>query len=343
LTASVPNPMAGLIPSLGSSGLNGTNTTVRQLLAPYPAFPVADSTAFSSGVTMRNGNTGSLYYNSLNVRLEKRLSKGLNLIATYGWQKLIERDSWLNNTDTVPEKRISAFDRPQRFITAINYDLPIGKGKLINLENSWVDRLLGGWRVNGIYTFQSGAPIQWMNGSTNNPGDYAFCSGPVAQGTTFKTLKGLCADENGNLLAPLAYLNPASLHYDARGVDGTAFDTSHFITGTTPSATASGTGLTSAQLAALQATGQFQFHLRTFASTFGNLRADGNNNFDASVLKKFTVTERQYFQFRMEAFNVLNHPQFAAPNVQVTSSSFGIINTQANRPRQIQFGFRYVF
>lgn len=309
LTASVPNPMAGLIPSLGSSGLNGTNTTVRQLLAPYPAFPVADSTSFSSGVTMRNGNTGSLYYNSLNVRLEKRLSKGLNLIATYGWQKLIERDSWLNNTDTVPEKRISAFDRPQRFITAINYDLPIGKGKLINLENSWVDRLLGGWRVNGIYTFQSGAPIQWMNGSTNNPGDYPLCK--------VSTVNGLCPAGS-----EATFLDVASIGYNPRGVDGKAFDTTKFVTSTS---------------------GQYQFHLRTMPSTFGNLRADGNNNFDASVLKKFTITERQYFQFRMEAFNVLNHAQFAAPNVQGTSSSFGIINTQANRPRQIQFGFRYVF
>jgi hypothetical protein len=89
--------------------------------------------------------------------------------------------------------------------------------------------------------------------------------------------------------------------------------------------------------------GAFQFHLRTMPSTFTDLRADGTNTLDGSILKKFDVTERQYFQFRMEAFNVMNHPQFAAPNVQLTSSSFGTINTQANRPRQIQFGFRYVF
>jgi hypothetical protein len=59
LTASVPNPFAGLIPALGNSGLNGTNTSVRQLLTPFPQFPVADSTSFSSGVTMRNGVLGS--------------------------------------------------------------------------------------------------------------------------------------------------------------------------------------------------------------------------------------------------------------------------------------------
>ncbi len=58
---------------------------------------------------------------------------------------------------------------------------------------------------------------------------------------------------------------------------------------------------------------------------------------------KFGDREGTYFQFRFEAFNLLNHVAFGAPNVQVTSSSFGTITTQANRPRQIQIGFRFVF
>ncbi len=309
LTASVPNPFAGLIPSLGNSGLNGTNTTVRQMLSPYPQFPVADSTSFSSGVTMHNANTGSSYFHSLNVRTEKRMSRGLQVVATYGWSKLTERNTWLNNTDTIPEKRISSFDRPHRFVTAINYDLPIGQGKLIDLPSGWVDRVLGGWRINGIYSFQVGAPIQWMNGSTNNPGDYPLC--------TVATTNGLCPAGS-----EAWSLNSASLNLDKRGVDSKAFDTTHFVTGSS---------------------GQYQFHLRTMPTTFGDLRQDGLNNFDMSVLKKVQLTEGTYFQFRFEAFNLMNHVAFGAPNVQVTSSSFGTITTQANRPRQIQMGFRFVF
>jgi hypothetical protein len=309
LTASVPNPFAGLIPSLGNSGLNGTNTTVRQLLTRFPQFPVADSTSFSSGVTMRNANTGSSYFNSLNVRVEKRMSRGLQLVATYGWSKLLERDSWLNNTDTVPEKRISPFDRPHRFITAVNYDLPIGRGKLINLQSRWLDRLFGGWRINGIYSYQVGAPIQWMNGSTNNPGDYPLCS--VA------TTNGLCPSGSEAVV-----LSASALNLDNRGVDAKALDTSRFVTASA---------------------GQYQFHLRTMPTTFGNLRADGQNNVDASILKRVQIAEGTYIQFRFEAFNLLNHVAFGAPNVQVTSSSFGTITTQANRPRQIQIGLRFVF
>jgi hypothetical protein len=309
LTGSVPNPFAGLIPSLGSSGLNGANTTVRQLITRFPQFPVADSTSFSSGVTMHNGNTGSSYFNSLSARVDKRLSQGLQVIATYSWSKLLERDTWLNNTDTVPEKRISSFDRPQRFIIAANYDLPIGRGKLINLQSGWQDRVFGGWRINGIYSFQMGAPIQWMNGSTNNPGDYALCR--VA------TTNGLCPSGS-----EAAVLDPSALNLNNRNADTKAFDTTRFVTASS---------------------GQFQFHYRTMPTTLGNLRSDGQNNFDMSILKRIQITEGMYVQFRFEAFNLMNHVSFGAANVQVTSSSFGTITTQANRPRQIQIGLRFVF
>jgi hypothetical protein len=223
----------------------------------------------------------------------------------------MESDSFLNNTDTIPERRISPFDRPQRFVLATNYDLPIGKGKLVNLENRWADTFAGGWRVNFIYSYQAGAPLQFMNGSTNNPGDYVLCA--VATRTT----AGACPSGS-----ELTNINPNTLAYDPRGVNGTSFDVSRFVT---------------------SSANQFQFHLRTLPTTFSALRSDGTNNIDASVLKNFSITEQSYFQFRLEAFNVMNRTQFGAVNLQATSSSFGTITSQANRPRQVQFGFRYVF
>jgi hypothetical protein len=314
LSASVPNPFAGLIPSLGNSGLNGTNTTVRQLLAAFPQFPVADSTSFSSGVTERNAPLGSSYFNSLNVRVEQRPSHGLQVVENFIWSKLIECDSWLNNTDLVPEKRISPFDHTLRFVTAVNYDLPVGRGKLLNVESRWLDEIVGGWRLNGIYTYQTGAPILFMNGSTNNPGDYALCGVP--------TVSGACPNGANGFPQAAFFVDPTSLNMNARQTNGPAFDISRFITA-------------SAQ--------QFQFHLRTLPTTFSALRQDAQNNLDASVIKKFDVTERTYFQFRFEAFNVLNHAVFGAPNMSVTNSQFGVINTTANRPRQIQVGARFVF
>lgn len=339
LNGNTANPFAALIPSVAS--FNGATIAVRQLTVPFPQYPFADSTSFSSGVVEHNANLGSSNFNSLNVRLQKRMGHGLQVATTYIWSKLIEQDSWLNNTDPAPERRISPFDHRHRFVTAVNYDLPIGNGKLLNVDSGWMDRIFGGWRVNGIFTYQTGAPLTFMNGSTNNPGDYAFCSVPTAKGTRYKVLAGLCMDENGNPLAP-AILSPATLDYNARRVIGTAFDTSHFITGTTPP-TSNVSGVPNSVLANAQSTGQFLYHLRTLPTTFSNLRQDGQNNFDASIIKKIDIAEQAYLQFRMEAFNILNHPTFQAPNLQVTSANFGMINTQANRPRQLQLGVRFVF
>jgi hypothetical protein len=67
------------------------------------------------------------------------------------------------------------------------------------------------------------------------------------------------------------------------------------------------------------------------------------NEWDPSALKDFRLDETRYFQLRFEFFNVLNHPTFAAPNLQATNASFGVISAVANRPRTIQLGARFVF
>jgi hypothetical protein len=86
------------------------------------------------------------------------------------------------------------------------------------------------------------------------------------------------------------------------------------------------------------------------AFTFGNMgpqlpdiRNDGMYNWDLSVFKNFRVTETLNVQFRAEALNAFNTPRFGNPNTSVTSSSFGVITSQANAPRQIQFGLKLLF
>jgi hypothetical protein len=48
-------------------------------------------------------------------------------------------------------------------------------------------------------------------------------------------------------------------------------------------------------------------------------------------------------QFRVEALNAFNTPRFGSPNTGVTSSTFGVITTQANAPRQLQFGLKLLW
>jgi hypothetical protein len=75
-------------------------------------------------------------------------------------------------------------------------------------------------------------------------------------------------------------------------------------------------------------------------ATFPRLRTDSVRNLDLSFFKHFTLPGRVRLQARLEAFNALNRVQFGSPNTSVTSSSFGVVTSQANTPRQLQFGVK---
>lgn len=85
--------------------------------------------------------------------------------------------------------------------------------------------------------------------------------------------------------------------------------------------------------------------------TFGNMgprlsdiRNDGVFNWDISLFKEMVMTDGgMRLQFRAEALNAFNTPRFGSPNTSVTSSSFATVTSQANAPRQVQFGLRFVF
>ena len=285
LSATNPNPFAGL-----ATSQNGSTATVAQLLAKYPQFPVGTGSG-GTGIIELNHTAGSSFYESLNVRFQKRFSGGLTVVANYIRSKTIDRTTWLNDTDPAPEKRISPNDHPNRIVLATVYELPFGRGKKFSLGGSQVlNAIAGGWGLNSIYTFQTGAPITWVNGSTTSPGDYVYFGAPIV--------------------------------LDNRNNNSPAFNTSAFDT---------------------LAADQFQYHIRTFSTTFPNLRADGINEWSPSLSKRVFFGEKASLQLRLEAYNVINHPTFAAPNTTVTNAAFGTITAQANRPRTLQIGARFVF
>lgn len=67
------------------------------------------------------------------------------------------------------------------------------------------------------------------------------------------------------------------------------------------------------------------------------------NNVDLSLFKQFSLSEKMRLQFRAEAFNGFNRVQFGGINTNVTSGSFGFVTSQANAPRQLQFGLKFLF
>ena len=125
--------------------------------------------------------------------------------------------------------------------------------------------------------------------------------------------------------APLSWgnviYNGGALNYDASNVSH-SFDTTSFNT------------VSSQQLSA---------NFRTFPSRFNNLRVDATNHINLTAAKNFHVTERVRLQFRAEAFNVANRPLFGGPDLSPTSASFGLITSQTNSPRAVQFAMRLTF
>jgi len=86
------------------------------------------------------------------------------------------------------------------------------------------------------------------------------------------------------------------------------------------------------------------------AFTFGNVgrtvtavRRDSAKNIDFSLFKSFKPVERLRVEFRAEAYNLMNTPLFAGPNLTVGSNLFGVVSAQENDPRQVQLGLKLLF
>jgi hypothetical protein len=88
---------------------------------------------------------------------------------------------------------------------------------------------------------------------------------------------------------------------------------------------------------------QLASNIRTLSSRFSGIRAHGPNNWDLSLIKNTQITEGTKLQFRVEAINALNHPQFTAPNTTPSSTAFGTVTGEFAWPRVIQFGLKILF
>jgi hypothetical protein len=86
------------------------------------------------------------------------------------------------------------------------------------------------------------------------------------------------------------------------------------------------------------------------AGQFGNvgrnsITGPGIIGFDSEIHKTFKMPYREshVVQFRFEAFNVLNHPNWGMPSLNIRSGAFGVVTTTSTPMRQIQLGLKYSF
>lgn len=153
LSAQVPNPFFG-IPAFRGTPLGNQRVSRGQLLRPFPHF-----TSIQVGLPL-----GYSYYHSLQVHAERRFSRGFTFQSSWTWSKFMEAISFLNESDPLPEKVISAQDYPHRFVLSGIYELPVGRGKaLLGNAGGVANLLIGGWQVQGWYEGQSGDALGFGN------------------------------------------------------------------------------------------------------------------------------------------------------------------------------------
>ncbi len=165
----VPNPFYGVIKS---GSLSGKTVQYGQLLRPYPQF-TGVSASFMPGA--------SSSYNALVTHIAKRFSHDITLDLSYQFSKAIDNsseqgspglvDAVRNYNNLALERSISSHDVPHSFAGAFVYGLPFGRGKAFGASwPKWMDAVLGGWQVSGIYRFASGLPSHFS--ATNNTNSF---------------------------------------------------------------------------------------------------------------------------------------------------------------------------
>ncbi|HSE37216.1 MAG TPA: hypothetical protein VLG74_07935, partial [Blastocatellia bacterium] len=155
LSKLVPNPFFGLMPPTASSTFRSSTIARERLLRPFPQFDAVNTTT----------NEGYSWYHSLQMRIDKQFARGYTLGASYTYSKFMEAAELLTAGDPAPAEMVAADDRPHRFTVSGIYELPFGPGKrFLSDSNPTVSRIVGGWQISGIYTYQSGPPLgNWGN------------------------------------------------------------------------------------------------------------------------------------------------------------------------------------
>jgi len=188
-----------------------------------------------------------------------------------------------------------------------SWTLPVGNGQKFGSGMSKVaDLFFGGWNANYFVTAHSGFPVT-ITAST-------------AQNNTGQSVRG----------------NVRANYYRVMNVTSQTVD--RFF-GPVDATTFCAAGVDNGTCAyGVPALGTFG------TAGVGTVRAPSYFNFDASIGKKFYVTEHQYLDFRAEFFNAINHVSFGPPGRDITTvGSFGQITSQVTTPRNIQFGLKYNF
>ena len=259
--------------------------------------------------TIANSN-----YNSLQVSLEKRFTHGLSFSFAYTYSKSFDQASSfegeLNPYDFHSTYSLSQFDARNRVVFYYDWEVPAPK------YSGVAGKILDGWDVSGIYTYQSGFPVRITSSADNELMYSAFFEYPGEP----------------DQLAPFKKQDPKT--------NGAYwFDPNSFTENSSD-----------ATQAPCSSGATFNCYQPSLFGRIGNAKrticcGPPINNFDLSLHKEFAIGSNEYrrVEFRAEFFNLFNHTQFDNPDGNTTDGSdFGRIK-RAKDPRQVQLALKFHF
>ncbi len=315
LNDQVPNPFYGQSQTFASQ----PTVALAQLLALSPQYAGTTST------TPGQATWGKSFSNFANVQVQTRNYHGLAFLASYAIRKTLTNTAStdmhqfgatagrLQNPHNLMEGYgVALYELPQTLKFNYNYDLPFGRNRQFlnhpqGVAGYMLDAVAGGWAFAGITTWDvKGTPVlvPTVDGGNTAPGAALRWS-----------------------LANKSYKRSGASYSDALVVNG------EFVNG-------NGKGVLNAN--SFQRTPDYSFS--NAPVMFPDLRNPGDFYTDASILKKFYMgdNEARYFELRIEAQNILNHPNFNQIISDPDSPTFGGINGKTGQ-RVMQVGGRFFF
>ncbi len=303
-----------------TAGLLRTLWQAMQFLLPQPITNLQVQRIWSGT------DGGYSNYHAFFATLRKRTSKGLTFALNYTLAKSLDDIGAVQN---YPLEASSSFDHSidygpsffdHRHVVTANwvYELPFGRGTRFSTGNQPLNKAIGGWYFSGIFKAASGLPLTvaesnqaWGGGDT---------LGLVVSGAI-----PINKPDFGN-----------SVHSGVPGSGGVGVDGN-------PATGGSSLNIFADPQAVLADFRPIQVS-KDGRSARGVLRGFPYWNFDLSLAKRTLVTERVAFLFSADFLNAFNHVAFNDPTLSMQDpASFGVISSQANNPRAIQFGLRLEF
>jgi hypothetical protein len=311
-----------------NGGLLRTNGFPENFIITNPQF---------GNVTL-HGNDDNSTYHSLQTSLTRRLAQGFTAEINYTWSRAIGNSAAGNSnaSDTTAsvrdplnrqlQKGLVTFHRTHSLKWHGTWQLPFGPGRaLLSNAPSWVDRIVEGWDISGIFSWTSGQPLDIT--------------------TTRRTLDSASnintPDLVGDLPSGKVQVGDGVVDYFAglRSVRGPSpdfgADPNNLAADFTNNIVVDGSGNTIFQNPGPGTTGNLGLSL-------SRVEGPGDVGFDVALQKSIQFSESRTFSLRADALNILNAPQWNNPNTDINSASFGRI-TSASGERSIVVNARIDF